>query len=125
MAAEKQKCRFHAKASGALRPRQTLSAPHGLAAPPSVGTDANCNATVRWSVAFSAEPLQARQIFATGALGPLQNISTTHGISNQDIAVNPEGDAFAVWTVLDGRKKQKWARARTERASRGLRSGSG
>jgi hypothetical protein len=88
---------------GALGPLQTLLDSHGVAFPPHVGTDAAGNATVVWSISRTSgpSPVQARQISAAGALGPLQTITSAEG-QEPEIAVNGEGDAFAVWPQFDG-----------------------
>jgi hypothetical protein len=96
--------------AGTLGPPQTLSVPGGIAGLPNVGTDAAGNATAVWSVYFTRadSPVQARGISASGTLGPLQTLSSADGIRDTEIAVNPEGDAFAVWTQLDGANWRVW-----------------
>ena len=86
---------------------------------PQVGIDGAGNATALWFDAdFSSHPnrwdLQTRQISATGALGPTQTLSTAP-IGNTAIAVNAEGDTFAVWTQfcwLPGRSDPTYLRHR-------------
>jgi hypothetical protein len=97
--------------SGALGPLQTLLAKKGgVANEPSVGTDAAGNATVLWFLYRNQAtwPVQARQISTTGALGPTQTITSIDGIRYTSIAVNGEGDAFAVWSQLDGSNWRVW-----------------
>jgi hypothetical protein len=95
---------------GVLGPLQTLLAGRGVAFEPQVGTDAAGNATVVWSIYRPSRPwpVQARQISAAGTLGPSQTISTAEGIRDPDVAVSPGGDAFAVWTQLDGSSWRVW-----------------
>jgi hypothetical protein len=97
--------------SGALGPLQTLVAEKGgVAAEPSVGTDAAGDATVLWFLYRSQAtwPVQARQISTAGALGPTQTITSIDGIRYASVAVNGEGDAFAVWQQLDGSSWRVW-----------------
>jgi hypothetical protein len=97
--------------SGSLGPLQTLlDKKGGVAAEPSVGTDAAGNATVLWFLYRNQAtwPVQARQISAAGALGPTQTITSIDGIRYASVAVNGEGDAFAVWQQLDGSSWRVW-----------------
>jgi hypothetical protein len=95
--------------AGALGPLQTLLDAHGVAFPPHLGTDAAGNATVVWSIyrPSGPSPAQARQISAAGALGPTQTITSAEG-EEPEIAVNGEGDAFAVWPQFDGSSWRAW-----------------
>ena len=98
-------------AAGALGPLQTLSAPGGSSAVPQVAIDAAGNATAVWQHYDSPngdDQVQTRQLSAAGTLGPLQTISSAEGIRDQDVAVSPGGDAFAVWTQLDGPNWRIW-----------------
>jgi hypothetical protein len=96
-------------AAGALGPVETLSPPGGVTAPPEVGMDAAGNATVVWSVFQHADEfsVHARQISAAGTLGPSQAISSAEG-GDPQVAVNGEGDAFAVWSQFGGQNWTVW-----------------
>jgi hypothetical protein len=98
---------------GALGPTQTLSSPGQVGYSPQVAIDGNGNATTLWYETHYSPThpeswfLLARQISATGALGPMQTLAT-EPIRNTAIAVNPGGDAFAAWTQFNGSTWREW-----------------
>jgi hypothetical protein len=99
-------------ASGALEDAKTVSAPGDTAFTPVVGVDADGDATVVWTRYDNPHfRVQARTLDASGALGPIQDI-TPDSLANfdYDLAVDPAGNAFVVWpwkagavTVVQGR----------------------
>jgi hypothetical protein len=98
--------------TGVLGPTQTLSSPALPGYSPEVAVDGAGNATALWvEIDDSSLPgnwyLRARQISATGALEPMQTL-TTEPIRDSAIAANAEGAAFAAWTQLEGSYWRVW-----------------
>jgi hypothetical protein len=100
-------------AAGVIGPAQTLSSAAANSYTPEIAVDGAGNATVIWSeTRYStshpdASYLRARQISATGALGPMQTLAS-EATRNFAIAVNSDGDAFADWTQLEGSYWRVW-----------------
>jgi hypothetical protein len=98
-------------ATGDFGPTQTLSSRGRTAAAPQIAIDGAGNATAVWYDYRSPNTndwhLQARQISATGALGPMQRLAVAP-ISRPQIAVNTQGDAFATWAQFGGSQWSAW-----------------
>jgi hypothetical protein len=102
-------------AAGAVGPVQTLSPADDrfgvcCASSAQIASDADGDAVAVWSRDFNdlmQGRVQARQISATGALGPVQTLSAADGsgaccASSAQIASGADGDAVAVWSRFDG-----------------------
>jgi hypothetical protein len=100
-------------ADGTLGATQDLSAPGQQAFNPRVALDAAGNATAVWYRNNGANTIaQARRIAADGTLGATQDLSAPgQDAFDADVAVDPAGNATAVWgrfngtnSVLQGRR---------------------
>lgn len=95
-------------AGGALGAIQVLSPPGRDATGPRVGVDSKGNAVFVWRMSppgcelSSCGLIQARALSAAGALSAIQNLTTAGQVSEQEVAVDPAGNAVFVWSREDG-----------------------
>ncbi|MGW3783551.1 hypothetical protein ACWD5Z_03145 [Micromonospora chokoriensis] len=88
-----------ASVDGELGPVQTLSPLGASASWPKVASDDDGDSAVVWT---QDGLVAGRRVSATGELGPLQMITTWHGVSPA-VAVDPSGLALVAWTeIRDG-----------------------
>jgi hypothetical protein len=82
---------------------------------PHVAVGANGDAVLAWVRWDGANwRAQARARNAAGALGPVQNLSSSGGDAAQPrVAVDADGDALLAWSRYDGANYRVYARART------------
>ena len=86
-------------ATGALGPIRTLSAAGQNGESYQIATDADGDAVAVWLLFDGSDRrLQARTISATGALGPIQNLTATdQTVLGPRIAMNADGDGIVAW----------------------------
>ena len=91
-------------ATGSLGPIETLSPDVNYGSPdPQVAVDASGDAVPVWTARQQNElRIQSRTRSSTGSLGPIQSLSAT-GADRlfPQVAVDPNGDAVAVWRTSD------------------------
>jgi hypothetical protein len=92
-------------AAGALSATQTLSDPGKNAYFPRVGVDLGGNAVFLWQRFDVENVVQVRARTAAGTLSTTQDLATgtgTAGGVRAQLAVDPQGNALAVWENRDG-----------------------
>ena len=85
----------------------TLSAANGNAIGPQVAVDSDGDAVIVWQFSKgSSRQIQIRSRSKSGALGPIQTISSPlYVATDPQVAIDSDGDALIVW-VLDNRLVQ-------------------
>ncbi len=105
-------------AGGELSPIQTVTPPGSFSGSPRVvAVDSGGGAVLSWNGDKGLGPfrLQIRKRLASGALGPIQNLSDNRAsVSGSDVAVNRAGDAVFVW------RQEDYVRTRTRTADASL-----
>jgi hypothetical protein len=102
-------------ASGTLGPVQAFSVPNQDAVDPQVAIDSEGDALVVWEAKMgSIFRIQARTRSAAGTLGPVQVFSSEfRNAFDPQVAIDADGDAYAVWRHFDGANWRIEGRARS------------